>query len=82
MGAVGSGIPPWTKLFNRQEVMYQIVTQIRKEMPVVVRDETRNVMEQHGVAAGTVTQGKWVAQMGGANYGANGWRKLWRKCET
>ena len=61
MDAIGTGIPPWTKLFNRQEVLYDIVVQIQKEMPVVVRDTTTQVMEAHGVAAGTVTQGKRVA---------------------
>ena len=60
MDSIGTGIPPWTKLFNRQEVLYDIVVKIQKEMPVVVRDTTRTVMEEHGVAADTVTQCKWV----------------------
>ena len=68
---MGSGIPPWTKLFNSQELLYDIVTKLREEMPEVVENTTRTVMEEHGVAAGTVTQG---------NSGVNAWRKYWRKC--
>ena len=68
---IGSGIPPWTKLFNRQELLYDIVVKLREEMPEVVENTTRTVMEEHGVAAGTVTQG---------NSGVNAWRKYWRKC--
>ena len=58
--SIGSGIPPWTKLYNRQELLYDIVVRIQKEMPMVIKDTTRTVMEEHGVVAGTVTQGnRW-----------------------
>ena len=59
MDSIGSGIPPWTKLFNNQQVLHDIVVKMRKELPHIIRSTTSSLLEEHGVKAGNITQGTW-----------------------